>query len=400
MRSRRSSTPPSPRAIGLGLVVASILGTACVQILSYDDYGARPASGTTIDASVDATPDVAPDAPPDVPDADADAPEPPARAPERPAGPVEPSGKGKEIWLVVDRFFLGQDDPDGGLAKDPWRKVGLDLDKVCTSEKLARENVGTCKRIAEAAQDVLTDGDACRDNNFGSQVVKLVGSFDAGFEKKSNDFVKKGATTWLLKLEDLDDGADDAYVVGKLYKAATWEGYGTTTPKFDGTDLRDIDTTSVLDADPAKPKVVFPKGYLAGNVWVSGDPSDFEINVPIQGLNVTMPVASGTLAMKLDPEHTKVQGGVIGGALPTASVEGVVRPIADQAGLCPGDPLYDSLLRSIQRTMDLVVGAPDLQSTSVTCDGLSIGIGFTMVQVQPPTKVVASGTTPTKCGGT
>ncbi len=384
-------------AIGLGLLVASVLATSCAQILSYDDYGARPSNDAPVDAGLDAPIDAPPDAPPsDAPDGGAE--EPPARVPARPAGPAEPSGTGKTLWLVVDHFYLGQDDPEGGLAKDPWRKVGLDLDQVCTTEKLARENIGTCRRNAEAAQDVLTDGDGCRDNNFGSHVVKLVGSFDASFEKKSNALVAKGSTTWLLKLEDLDDGSDDPYVAGKLYKAATWADYGTTTPKFDGTDVRDVDATSVDDFDLEKPKVVFPKGYLAGDTWVSGEPSTFEANVPIQGLSVVMPLVAGLVSMQLDEAHTKVVRGVIGGAIAATTLESVVRPIADQAGLCPGDALYDSLLRNIMRTVDVAVGVPGLQSPALPCDGLSIGIGFSMVQAQPPTKVATSGATPTRCG--
>ena len=56
---------------------------------------------------------------------------------------------------------------------------------------------------------------------------------------------------------------------------------------------------------------------------------------------------------------------------------------------CPGTPIYDSLLSSVRQYPDLVADAPNLQDINVTCDALSVGIGFEVVPMQPVTNVAA-----------
>lgn len=382
MRARDAVSIPSA-------ALAAIAFVGCAQILSYDDYSPRTADATTADVAGDTN-----DAAQDV----ADSGPLPARPPVRPAGAAMPSGKGKTLWLIVDHFYLNQQDLSGSPSKTAWRTIGYDIDHVCTGEKESRENTGTCRRVMGASQDELIDGDNCRDNNFGSQLVPFVSGFDPLYEQTSNDAVHKGVNTWILKLEDVDDGTDDAFVSAKLYKAAPWKDYGSTTPAWDGSDVREIAAESV-DGDLDHPHTVFPSGWLANNVWVSGDPQKFAVNLPIQGLDVTMPVTGGLMTLELDPPHAHGKFGTIAGAIAQTELKSVVDPIADQAGLCPGAPLYSSLYNSLNQMFDVVVEQPTLQDVNVTCDGLSFGFGFTVVGVQPPTQILTYPPVPKKCAG-
>jgi hypothetical protein len=42
----------------------------------------------------------------------------------------------------------------------------------------------------------------------------------------------------------------------------------------------------------------------------------------------------------------------------------------------------------VQRFPDVVIGAPNLQDTTVQCDGLSLGLAFDVAPIQPVTEIV------------
>ena len=374
------------------LVFSSISITACASILGYDSLSAR-------EDARDATPTLdAPhadqstlDAPPaDGLDAEASPPlEAPVRPPDRPTGAAVASGKGKTLWLIVKHFFLGAHTSSGVTTKDAWRGWGYDLDHVCTSPKQSEENVGTCKRVVDANPDILTDGDGCRDNNFGSQLIPLVQFYYRSFEDDANAGIERGNNTWILSIEDLDDGVDDPYAPGKLYKAGSWSDYGRSTPKFDGTDVREVEDISV-NGDLAHPKTTFPLGYVRGNTWVSGDGEAFVASVPLSSVNTDLDLVGTRLTLKLADDHTTGGLGVLAGALPEAKVDALLIPIASAGGFCPGSSIYQALRKSVTQSFDLVGDAPNLQSTSVTCDALSMGIGFVVAPIMPVTTVVGT----------
>ena len=367
----------------------AVLSISCADLLGYDDYSARGA-----DAGDTAVADPSETIVTDTSDATSGG----IRPPPRPTGIAAASGKGKTLWLIVNHFYLNQDEFEGSGGDKPWRHIGYDLDGICTGELESRENTGTCKRVMGGEQDVLIDGAACRDNNFGSQLVPIVSSLDARYEKTSNEAIAKGSSTWILKLEDLDDGPDDPFVIARLYKAAPWpDFFGPTSPPFDGTEDRDIDQESVIGGDINRPQTFFAQGWVTGNVFVSGDPAKFSVSLPIQSVSVDAPLVGGVLTLRLDAAHTRGELGVLAGALPSTSISSVLQPIAEQVGVCPGAMLYDNFLRSIGRMMDVVVDAPTLNDTTQTCNGLSLGMGFTAVPVKPPTRVVPPFPRESKC---
>jgi hypothetical protein len=365
------------------LLVAALVPFGCAGLLSYDDYRARG----DVDAAIDAPSEIAVDTAPEiVPDTNVV--EIPIRPPARPPGAIERSGKGRTLWLVVNHFYLNQQPIGGSGTETPWKAIGYDLDGQCTGETESRENATTCRRVDGADEKVLTDGTRCRDNNFGSQIVPLVSALDPNFEGTSNEAIGRGASTWMMQLDDLDDGPDDPFVTAKLYKVASGGDFtGQPRPRFDGTDLRDIDNQSLIDGDLARPKTVFARGYLAGNVFVSGDPSEFGVTIPIQTVSVSIPLVGGILTLRLNEAHTLGELGILAGAARAVEVEGVLQPIAEQAGFCPGSPLYTNLVRNIQRIMD-VADVPGMHDPSVTCNAFSLGFGFTAVSVLPPVRAV------------
>lgn len=386
MRRRTSCTSSVACAIALSTCVGG-----CAQILGYDDLA--PQTTTTNDASGVDTNDAAP-LDTGLPDFGTDAIDtaPPiesARPPARPPGSAVPSGKGKTIWLIVKRFHLGLKTLAGAATSEAWKDYGYDIDHVCTGPTEAASNVGTCLKHPAAKPQVLIDGNACRDNVWGSQLMQLVATYDSVVEDDANAFIAQGFGSWILELEDLDDGTDDPYAPGALYKAADYFFYhGATPPKFDGTDVRQVTADSVLGDDVHRPITRFANGYVTGNVWVSGEGSNIVAAVPVSNVQANLQVVAGVITMKLADDHSTGSIGVMAGAMRSDAVVGFVAPVGEAMGLCPGTALFDALIGRIKQYVDVVAGAPNLQNTSVQCDSMSIGIGFDLVPIQPVTEVL------------
>lgn len=382
------SAPPQPRgAVLLAKVVlaagslALLVGSGCAQIVGFDDLRAAADGGS--DATTDAASDVAPEA---------DAGSPSARWPERPPGSATAAG-GKSLWFVAKRIYFGTLDHDGAPTADAWREWGYDLDGRCTSD-VAAAATGHCKPVADPSY--LVDGAACRDNNFGARFLSLlVAGTKSNFEADTVTSLLGGSATWMLRLDDVGDGDDDPYVPGAFYVTGS-----TDDPlKFDGTDLRDVLGDSLVGGDLEKPITRFPKGYLKGGVWVSGELAAATLRIPF-GKKASAPLAYDAMVMttKLSTDRAKATGGVLAGVLSVSAFEAFLAPIAADSKICPGDPLYKSIVGAIARYPDLSLGAPSLQDPSKTCDGVSMGIGFELAPVKPPTNVVPVAPPPSGCG--
>lgn len=361
----------------LGLLGAALVAPACAQVLGYDDYRAREAPAPETNDT-----GVAVDTAPDVPDA-ADAGEPPIRPPGRPSGEPVASGKGRTLWLAIKAYRLGSIDPAGISDDTAWMVHGYDLDNLCTSHADSVANLRTCRRPAGAQQDSLMDGERCRDNNFGRYVGTIMRSAAPDTEKTLNEAMLAGATTWIVRIDDVDEGSDDPYAPGTLYRSGD-ERDATVKVKWDGSDIRTVYSDSVIDGDVSRATVTLPRGYIKDGTWVSGEPQPLDLLLPVRAtLQVPLKLASAQLTVEL------ARGiGVMAGVVAGTDVEAVLKPIADNGGVCPGTPLYQTLLNSIARMPDVSLGVPGLQDTTSTCDGVSAGMSFELVPIQPVTEVV------------
>jgi hypothetical protein len=372
------------------LPAAPLCFVACASLLGYDDLTERAGGDAAIDTGVDV------ELPGDTSDA-LEAGPPDHRPPSRPTGAAVASGTGKKLWFEVKHFYLGSQDHTGATTKDGWREWGYNLDHVCTGIKESRENTGTCQRVEGATQDDLIDGDGCRDNNFGSKIVPLILLSNSSFEETTNNGILKGSGTWVFAIEDVDDGRDDPYAPGQLYRAASLADPAARLA-LDGTDVRQATRDSVVGGDVTKATVVFSLGYIRDNVWVSGDPRSFDVLVPMGDFSAVMPLAAGVVTMKLSDDHANASGGVAAGVLPSDKFEQLLRPVAERAGFCPGSTLYNSFLKTVAKFPDVIATAPSLQDITKPCDSISIGVGFDFAPIRPMTDVVDSPPLPpSKC---
>jgi hypothetical protein len=293
-----------------------------------------------------------------------------------------PSGKGKTIYLAVQRFRLGSVSLSGGSNVDAWRDLGFDLDRKCTSAADSETAVGLCRRPPMASTDSMIDGDRCRDNNFGRYIGTSVRTVAPNTEPDLNSRIYDGQRTWVLEIADADLG-DDAYAPGRLWDVRDERPLGVKM-KWDGTDVRTATEESVIGRDLEKPRITFPKGYIVDDTWVSGEDEEHTFVLPMTNAYL-LPVRlrRTTFVLSLDPDRANGHQGTVAGAFDRDAMVALIDELVRFGGQCPGSPLYMNALTASTNAFDVSLDSPSLQDPTKECDGLSIGIGIDVRAVMP-----------------
>jgi hypothetical protein len=274
-------------------------------------------------------------------------------------------------WFVISSLQLGITNKTTGKP-DPaaWRDYGYDLDGRTTTADDSKTSKNSCHRLPGSATKVLTDGELGRDNNFGQHFMAVVKSLKADAEEALNSAIATGDSTTLLRLDNV--GADDnASVPGALYRTLPGKA-----PTFTEADHYMVDFASV---DGMKEAVVkFPKGYMSGGVWVSGELGGDRVVLSFPGFGFGAGAGSvidmphGTMSFDVKTGKNGVVAGVVSAS---SFMKGIDRGLRD-AGICPGNATYDQVFQTVVQSQDLVLAPPTFQDTSRECEALSIGIGF------------------------
>lgn len=411
------------RALRLALVSLLAAPVACHAIAGVEDKELDPkyaAGGSAGSAGSTGGADSGPDSAGAGPTA--------ARPPKRPAGWRGPSGKGVSRWFAARRIFIGSIDPaspPGQPAKDEqaWRKIGHDLDGKCTTlQQSTADNSAVCKKPAGAPDDSLEDGELCRDNAGGRLVALGLQVLSEDFELNLHKKLEAGqSATFVLELSDLDDGPDDAYAPGALYVSAPV----ASPPLWNGSDELPIDRASVVpanadggspeggaadagtDADVSAPsggvpasRYPFPDGYVAGNVWVSGDFNQLAAALPLFVFDRITPVdaAAVNLEVQLDSAHDAVLGSTLSAVAAKQALDAQFQPIAYEMVACNSVAAALLMGQYVLPAMDLANAPTEFVSQAEKCSALSLGFGLDWVLIKQPQLVVDVPPAPSQCG--
>lgn len=307
--------------------------------------------------------------------------------------PARPSGAardGKRRWYAIDSVRFGTKDPKtGATTRGGWKDVGFDLDARNTTAEMSASGVGSCKRVGGSPSKVLADGNGGIDNNFGQHVVTILQSLKSDVEGAANRKLTSGKLTWLLRIDQVpDDLGDNPHASGALF--ATGSMPDGAKPTFTESDDWPVLSSSVDSGSIDRPLVTFPDGYIAKGVWVSGAPNgqSFTLDFGTDTM-VAIPVDAPLLAVSLDGSN-----GTIAGVVSSSRIETMARPILMSLGSCTEVATGYRVDETLRETMDVVLGAPQLQDETRPCDAMSLGIGFTMKPTHAPTRVVAAPVPP------
>jgi hypothetical protein len=281
------------------------------------------------------------------------------------------------VVYAINKLFLGGTNRDGTSNKaGGWKQYGFNLDGKVSTEK----STDLCKpRSGGVPKNIYPDGNNGIDNSFGKNVLPLILAAASDAEPSINESIAEGSFTIMLHIDHLGPDANYNPLVTKLYGGAGLD----TAPKFDGTDMWPV-IPELLDKpdDITSSKVTFPTSYLVGNTWVSGSKAPINLALGVGGFTVNLTIGSAILAMKLSEDHKTATEGTIAGILETdvltTELKKVVAAFDDT--FCDDNATVDSILNQIRQASDIMKDGS--QDPSKECDGISIGLGFTMAQVQ------------------
>jgi hypothetical protein len=279
------------------------------------------------------------------------------------------------VALAVDELFVGERTFAGVKSATAWKEYGFDLDGITTTASGDFSKI--CKPYGNSASSVLEDGSNGRDNSFGRNVLTALSAFVPSFDAQANDAIGSGQFTEIFLFEQLGADGNADPVVTKLLGGAELG----STPAWKGDDCWPILHEELTDPkDPTSAKSIFPNAKLLNNVWDSGGTADLILPLNVLGQPIAVKVYQARATASLDATHKGAALGQIGGYVKT---EELVQTVRQAAGAI--NPTYCQLfdatvaeqLRAASDIMD-----DGTQDPTKTCNAISVGLGFTLLQVQ------------------
>jgi hypothetical protein len=326
--------------------------------------------------------------------------------PNAPAGP--PSAKDQRTVLGISKLYLGDTDRAGNKVQGAWRDFGYNLDGLISTTSSTEH----CAPALNANPAVpKTDGTGGIDNSFGLNLIPLIqpASVSQDIGGDINRSIANGEFTVLFDLELGSEGTATE-IPATLHAGAAFGSLVDCTatpsepncspPKFDGSDVWPLSP----EGDTTLPVAVpFSNSFVVDDTWVSGSKGELDMVINLGGLEFTMHIVSAVITMKITARgaNGSASEGVIAGVVKTEDLINELRTVAGSisTSLCQGST-FEQIAEIIHRSSDIMSDGSN-GDPSVTCDAISVGMGFDAKAVQlgdvaprpvPPPDPCAAGT--------
>lgn len=289
--------------------------------------------------------------------------------PDRPEGAA--AGGSDVRTFAMQTLQLGGD--------DAWKTIGYNLDgKVST--KTATD---VCK---PKIPGIMADGKDGIDNSFGQNLISLLntalGSSSGGnVEASVNKTVAEGNFTLLFQAKGLPaDGASATGLSGQVFAGAPFG----KTPSFSKADDWPVRKDLTEGGDPTQSKIKFTNSYVNKGVFVSGDPNTINLTLSVSGVGLSLNIQRAIVTWKTS--GAGLVEGVVSGIISADDVVKQIKELAPKISSQACNGAADKTIETVGNYADILLdGTTD---GSRTCDGISIGIGFTAKEIMNPTKAV------------
>jgi hypothetical protein len=294
-----------------------------------------------------------------------------------------PAAATEERVFALNSLSLGEADRGGNKNKDAWKKYGFNLDNRITAvaDKSSPGLGRVCKLQPGAVASTHQDGDEGTDNSFGKNILTLLDPFAPNPSTDISKSIIDGEFTIMLKVIGLTDepeqtntGLSGTLLVGGAFNPED----KTARPTFTAAD----DWPYVAD-----PQVPISGAYINKGVFVNGKGgAQVKIAIGIQGQNLNLTINKAIISFKHNPATKSLEEGTIAGVINTEELVTGVGAIAGRLSkdLCQGSTV-EGIKSSLKQASDML--ADGTQDPGRTCDGISVGLGFTAKQIGKPTKI-------------
>lgn len=272
--------------------------------------------------------------------------------------------------FVADAIYFGEMDWDGKVDDEAWMLFGGDIDGVSSTAS----STGLCQPAGGAAAgDVYPDGDGGVDNAFGRSVLPLLLTLSPDFPARVNSSISQGDFAWMLKLDPFGSQPNQSSITIKIYAADSLPA----APAFDGSDCWPVAPTSLSDeSDFESANISFPNAKMVSYELTTGT-GEIELAVPLFGTSLRFTANHARIVIQFDTDTATPPRGIISGVLDTDEFIEEARDVLGylDSSMCSG-PSFEAVAASIRRASDIMKDGT--QDSGSTCDGISVGLGFTL----------------------
>ena len=307
-----------------------------------------------------------------------------------PASEGNPTTSTTTTTFALSTLFLGETDRLGDTPSgDAWRAYGFDLDGLWTTET----STNVCHQFTSSPPANQDDGILGIDNAFGSVCLPLIsfGASISALSANANKLIVSGA--WTLQIQVVGLSGESTQTATGLGAQVFVSGALGAHPAFDSTTDWPVLPSALADGKTigGGALVQFSTAYVRDGTFVARDASA-PLSLPIQ-LAIASPWQSpiATLVLRVhDPIVTfdAVTGdyGTIAGVLDTEEAVTAATLFAHElnAATCPREA-FSGFANQIRQAQDIL--SDETNRAGVSCNAISIGLGFVAKRVANPTKV-------------
>ena len=297
---------------------------------------------------------------------------------------------------AVHQLFLGDTDPDGTPdATNGWTHYGYDIDGKDTTSA----STDVCRLVTGAVARTQQDGPNGLDNSFGANLLPQIAELAPNPSSAVNASIAQGHFTVMTDVTGFDDSAGNTTsatgLTGVVLAGSDISASGAPVfaPSF-GWPVR----PELLDCFPncggvtnpaAHSTVQLTGAYQSGGTFVSGAPTQLDLSLTIAGQPLQLTVHAAVITFQpQSPGH--VTNGIISGAIATQDFVNAIHDVVGfflNGSLCSGTALV-GIENEIAQASDVIVnGNTVTNAPGTTCNGISVGLGFTADEIAPPTTV-------------
>lgn len=290
------------------------------------------------------------------------------------------TAQGTETF-ALDEVLLGETDRTGLASNVAWKEYGYDLDGLVTT----KDSSDVCTLHGGAPKWIQTDGNDGIDNGFGAAVMPIFETAlgDPTPSVRASAGLRSGLYTLQIQIEGLPDVASP--VTGITVRAMRSELAGATAPAFDETTDWPVLASSLAGSDIASATWQTSEAYIADDgTFVATMPGDAVLEVPVLS-DFVLRIRHATISFKPPSSH-RILGGTIAGVVLSEDLVSATRNVAGAISLSLCGSAFDGIANQLRQASDIL--SDGTNHSGVSCDAISIGLGFTATQIANPTRVV------------
>ena len=290
----------------------------------------------------------------------------------------DPAPAGAERTFALNQIWLGETTRAGAANKDAWKSYGFNLDGRITNvtDQNSPDLGKVCKRVQNAKATIHQDGDEGIDNAFGKEVLTLLSSAIQNPSRTVSDSILAGNFTIMLKVTGLSDDPQQTNTAlgGTVLVGGAFNADPNVRPTFAETESWPF---------LKEPQVPITGAYINKGVFVNGKGgTEVKLNLALGGQTLNVTINRAIISFRHDPATKSLEEGTIAGVIRTEEFVNAIGQVAGSFGLCEGTTV-EGIKSSIRFVSDILVDGAD--DPARTCDGISIGLGFTAKQIAAPT---------------